>query len=290
MTRSECSEYLQQLRAQREQGVARTQVMESLIRQLEMKTKDIGACQLKLRELYSEAAKCRSILQRLRYRPEESTFLLSQPQQEQVTRTLEALTGLKQTAANLVQEIYLKSHHLKTDQNSPKIEDTLKRVLAGDASNVTGIEFGALVCCYEASATTSILIKECERRIATIDASSRQRVETNRVKNTKFAHHKAMAAAYLGLSRAQAKVVKRLLKERQYDSCPYCQGPLDENIHADHIYPVSLGGLSTEQNMVLVCATCNSRKSNKTLREFSLEACLDFQGIERRLMKLGKKF
>ncbi len=290
MSKSECLEYLQTLRARKEQEDTRTRGIESLITQLETKTKEIGQYQSKLQALYSEAASRRSLLQRLRYRPEESTFLLTEPQQEQVTRVQEALNGLQVMAIHITQEIYSKSIYLSTGLYGPKIQDTLKRVFAGDATYVIGIEFGFTVCCRELSLTTSQSIKECEQRIATIDGASRQRVETNRAKNAKFAHHKAMAAAYLGLSRAQAKVVKRLLKERQYDSCPYCEGPLDENIHADHIYPVSLGGLSTEQNMVLVCADCNCRKSNKTLREFCLEARLDFQSIERRLMELGKKF
>lgn len=290
MSKSECSEYLLRLRAERAQDVARTQVMESLISQLETTTRAISEHRGKLSGLYSEAGKRRSILQRFRYRPEESTFLLPQPQQEQVFRAQVALESLKETALHLIHEIYKKSRHLKTELNSPKIEHTLKRVLAGDARYVTGIEFGHLVCTYEGSATTSILIDQCERRITAIDGASRQRVETRRAKNAKFAHHKALAAAYVGLSRAQAEIVKRLLKERQYDKCPYCERPLEDDIHADHIYPVSLGGLSTEQNMVLVCATCNSRKSNKTLREFCLEARLDFQSIARRLMSLGKKF
>lgn len=43
---------------------------------------------------------------------------------------------------------------------------------------------------------------------------------------------------------------------------------LKEPYHADHIQPVKLGGLSTAENLILVCSACNIRKSDKTLLEF----------------------
>ena len=71
--------------------------------------------------------------------------------------------------------------------------------------------------------------------------------------------------------------------------CPYCY--LDKNIDtsvADHIYPVNKGGLSTPQNIVLICNKCNSKKSNKTLRVFCKNNSFDFNEVSERLERLGK--
>jgi CRISPR/Cas system Type II protein with McrA/HNH and RuvC-like nuclease domain len=35
-------------------------------------------------------------------------------------------------------------------------------------------------------------------------------------------------------------------------------------LEVDHIYPLSKGGKNTEENLWLICGTCNSAKSNKT--------------------------
>lgn len=56
--------------------------------------------------------------------------------------------------------------------------------------------------------------------------------------------------------------------------CAYCKGV---STQADHIYPTSLGGESTECNLIGCCAKCNSKKGNKiiestVLRELQLTA------------------
>lgn len=73
------------------------------------------------------------------------------------------------------------------------------------------------------------------------------------------------------------------------EDCPYCGGTLGGTPNADHIVPVSLGGLSTASNLVFVCATCNNKKSNLTLREFCIMYSLDRDTIERVLATLGKR-
>lgn len=72
--------------------------------------------------------------------------------------------------------------------------------------------------------------------------------------------------------------------------CPYCGGPLGRQPHADHIYPVSLGGRSEHWNMVYVCADCNALKSNMTLMGFIHRRGRDPQAIHRRLAALNKNF
>lgn len=60
--------------------------------------------------------------------------------------------------------------------------------------------------------------------------------------------------------------------------------------HADHIYPVAKGGLSTTKNMVYVCAICNKKKSDLTLREFIIKEKLSRDRVERNLELLKKHF
>jgi len=80
-----------------------------------------------------------------------------------------------------------------------------------------------------------------------------------------------------------------LIQLERSNSCPYCGGELGKTPNADHIVPVSLGGLSTVSNMVFVCATCNNNKANLTLREYCLKYSLNRDHIESILTLLGKR-
>lgn len=81
---------------------------------------------------------------------------------------------------------------------------------------------------------------------------------------------KALAAAHTNNTRSLASRMKRGLKQQivLLPDCPYCQGSFEYGSHADHIYPVCKGGLSTHKNMVYVCCACNARKSSLTLLQF----------------------
>ena len=71
--------------------------------------------------------------------------------------------------------------------------------------------------------------------------------------------------------------------------CPYCGVYGDtNNPHADHIHPISKGGRTVPQNMVLICSDCNRTKSSKTLRVFAREQNLNFEQICDRLEAMGK--
>jgi hypothetical protein len=102
----------------------------------------------------------------------------------------------------------------------------------------------------------------------------------------------AAAAAHFGKTRDLADRIKIALRAQLDGSpnCPYCGLPLGDAIHADHIYPVSKGGLSTTENMVLICEQCNLKKGAKTLREFIRENNFDTGSIESALELLGKRF
>lgn len=98
---------------------------------------------------------------------------------------------------------------------------------------------------------------------------------------------RALANAYVGKSRGYAETVKEKLE--RYDYCPYCLCRNPSELAADHIMPVSHGGLSTKENMIYVCKSCNDKKSDMTLREFCKEYNLDRNEIEQRLVMLGKR-
>lgn len=50
--------------------------------------------------------------------------------------------------------------------------------------------------------------------------------------------------------------------------CRFCDAPLDNGGHVEHLTPVSRGGSSYLRNITLSCAKCNLAKTNKTLAEF----------------------
>jgi 5-methylcytosine-specific restriction endonuclease McrA len=87
--------------------------------------------------------------------------------------------------------------------------------------------------------------------------------------------------------RELAEAIKRKIQKDH--PCPYCNKELGNNAHADHIYPISRGGLSIEWNMIFVCEPCNLNKRDMPLFEFILKHRLDAANILRTLRALGKK-
>jgi 5-methylcytosine-specific restriction endonuclease McrA len=109
----------------------------------------------------------------------------------------------------------------------------------------------------------------------------------------KTRHIKARAADKESAVRGMAKQYKKGFEEqkRLVDSCPYCGGAINQSdAQLDHIYPVSKGGLSTEENLVFVCSSCNRKKSNDTIRSFIEGAGFNSDIIYGRLKVLNKDF
>lgn len=94
------------------------------------------------------------------------------------------------------------------------------------------------------------------------------------------------AAALDGKSRSNARSVADTIPKTKW--CPYCGGPLGTEPHADHIYPVSKGGLSIKENIVWCCSQCNLRKSDKGLTSFLSEIGAEIGPVLEKLKKLGK--
>ncbi len=103
----------------------------------------------------------------------------------------------------------------------------------------------------------------------------------------------AKAAAHDNQQRQFAEVIKKDLQHQliRLNVCPYCMCELVQGeIHADHIYPVSKGGLSTAKNMVYICAKCNLQKRNMTLSAFIKKYKLDTSNVHNMLDMLGKEY
>ena len=132
--------------------------------------------------------------------------------------------------------------------------------------------------------------KEAELLQAIDEALDRERKE--REKHGADDQTLAAAAAHFEKTRDLADTIKKRIRHQMHilPMCPYCGGPLGDEPNADHIYPVNRGGLSTAENMVYVCAGCNNKKRDKTLREFILAEGLNRDEVETRLTKLRKRF
>jgi hypothetical protein len=64
------------------------------------------------------------------------------------------------------------------------------------------------------------------------------------------------------------KLREDLIKEAEFQ-CFYCKNKYDKsNLHIDHIIPISKGGLSNLENLVVACKKCNILKGIKSADEF----------------------
>lgn len=93
---------------------------------------------------------------------------------------------------------------------------------------------------------------------------------------------RAKAAALDKRTRKHARA--NAYKVMKTEKCPYWGGPLGDEPHLEHIYPVAKGGLSIVQKMVYACASCNSKKSDKGLIEFLDQAGFNVLVVLRTLM------
>ncbi len=108
---------------------------------------------------------------------------------------------------------------------------------------------------------------------------------------TALGQTKAKAAAYENKQRELAKTVRAALQRQLKDNpcCPYCNVELSsKEPHADHIHPIVKGGLSTIENMVFVCESCNVRKGTLTLRAFLRKMNYVEVEVYERLEGMGK--
>jgi 5-methylcytosine-specific restriction endonuclease McrA len=131
-------------------------------------------------------------------------------------------------------------------------------------------------------------IAEADRRAEATARRSKMLHEREERKVAKLEANRAIAARALGKDRDVATVARRQLPAGP--ECPYCGAVLSAERHLDHIFPISLGGLSINKNLVWVCIPCNLKKSNRTLNQFIDETGLDRDRVYARLRALRKHY
>ena len=110
-------------------------------------------------------------------------------------------------------------------------------------------------------------------------------------KELKAERVRSLANAKMNKVRSTSSALKKkhVSKSEKNQECPYCENVYETTeLVLDHIYPVSRGGLDTKENTVLVCQTCNSKKSDKTLMIFCRLMKFDHADVCDRLIELGK--
>jgi len=112
------------------------------------------------------------------------------------------------------------------------------------------------------------------------------------IKTARKKEKDARYSAVLGEARNSSQSIKETLSSSMNDdwACPYCnQVKEQKTAEADHIYPVSKGGQSTPQNMVIVCYDCNRAKRDFSLRHFCKVSDFNFEEVADRLESLGNE-
>lgn len=65
---------------------------------------------------------------------------------------------------------------------------------------------------------------------------------------------------------------RRNLYQRDHFTCQYCGAqPGTSELTIDHVSPRSHGGMTTWDNCVLACVTCNKRKANRTPQQANMQ-------------------
>lgn len=125
-----------------------------------------------------------------------------------------------------------------------------------------------------------------KKRAKELEIAARTKAKINKEQQTK-----AKASAFDNEIRRGTDTIKSSLKPQiaANPHCPYCLSKITfSSCHADHIYPVNKGGLTTDANIVLVCKACNLKKRDLTLRQFCKKSAFSFGEVCRRLEALHK--
>jgi 5-methylcytosine-specific restriction endonuclease McrA len=70
---------------------------------------------------------------------------------------------------------------------------------------------------------------------------------------------------YSGMPTSAVTFSRRNIYKRDRYTCQYCgMQPGSEELTIDHVMPRSQGGMSTWENCVLACVSCNKRKADRT--------------------------
>lgn len=88
--------------------------------------------------------------------------------------------------------------------------------------------------------------------------------------NSEFARYKNVIATPDEKRRKRiTKATARRLLAFFSGLCAYCEEDVEFNYHIDHVLPLSAGGTSDFENLVISCPPCNLNASNKVFANFS---------------------
>lgn len=79
-------------------------------------------------------------------------------------------------------------------------------------------------------------------------------------------------------SKSPSRLLLKLYKIQNH-VCPYCSSDMRDNIHIDHIVPLSKNGSNDVENLILCCSTCNLSKSAKNLEDWLKECNIDYNSF-----------
>ena len=107
-----------------------------------------------------------------------------------------------------------------------------------------------------------------ERKANTKDKSRAANKEKGPPKHPKLKTHPFVSRSIR--QRYIAQGIREFIYAREGGRCFYCHCDVPESgAHIDHVFPVSRGGKSTYENLVLSCAACNLSKNASVLENLN---------------------
>jgi len=82
---------------------------------------------------------------------------------------------------------------------------------------------------------------------------------------------KRRSKEYEVLYAIELREIRNMLLDCYGEKCRYCTNRLEvSNIACDHIFPLSMGGESSSENLQFICGRCNTRKGPLTNENYML--------------------
>lgn len=112
-------------------------------------------------------------------------------------------------------------------------------------------------------------IAENQGKVKTHAARTRRKIKNDPDKKRKYnLYMRAInRARQRKISSGQTREISEWIAASE-KTCFYCKVDCQDDFHVDHFYPLSRGGGHCLENLVIACATCNLKKSNKCPHEF----------------------
>ena len=70
---------------------------------------------------------------------------------------------------------------------------------------------------------------------------------------------------------ARGRNKRRSIYKRDKNRCVYCGNTNKKELTIEHLYPVSMGGMSCQENLVTSCLKCNKARGTKPVAVFMKE-------------------